>query len=82
MCARTLNLIQIKKRQVVGMGPGIGDMEKTVLGAPAETHQQKHASTTCIAATLKSLANFQVMLELCELVTVHDAIHTVGVTVM
>jgi hypothetical protein len=37
---------------------------------------------TCIAATQKSLANFQVMLELCELVTVHDAIHTVGVTVM
>ena len=32
MCARTLNLIQIKKRQVVGMGPAIGDMEKTVLG--------------------------------------------------
>ena len=41
MCARTLNLIQIKKRQVVGMGPGIGDMEKTVLGAPAETHIEK-----------------------------------------
>ena len=64
------------------MGPGFGDMQKTALGAPAETRQQKHASTTCIAATLKSLANFQVMLELCELVTVHDAIHTVGVTVM
>ena len=32
MCARTLNLIQIKKRQVVGMGPGtknaIGSRER------------------------------------------------------
>ena len=33
MCARTLNLIQIKKRQVVGMGPVLGVPTRARLAA-------------------------------------------------
>ena len=31
----------VRAKQEVEMEPGIGDMEKTVLGAPAETHIEK-----------------------------------------